>query len=153
MKIKTIIILIVLISINLSSQVYAHKSLPEFVHSSAFSNKSNNEIEIFDVKNEKVIKRIPNNKKIINEASNVLENLEFYGRIHLNIKEGYMIKIPINKIIINKWVNCKIREVIVILEPNQIPIVLLMNQNDKPYLFTTKYHLKYITELTKLVKG
>jgi hypothetical protein len=121
---RMILLLAVLLSFtsNISAQTYSH-------------------IEIFDVKNGRVTKKIPVKATIQKEASSYLKEITgVYNKLSPLPHEGYMIKIPLEPAIRlqNQWLYSVVDEMIVIYNGQESPYLMVMDDENNPHFFTFK---------------
>jgi hypothetical protein len=110
-------------------------------------------IEIFDVKNERVIKLVANSKEIQGEIQQCLKAVKGITKRLIPItKDSKIIKIPIQPSIMvnNQWMNTLIDEVKLILPTNAPPLLMLFDDENRPYFFEFDYDVR--TLLAKMEK-
>lgn len=110
-------------------------------------------IEIFDVKNERVIKLVANSQEIQGEIQQCLKAINgITKRLSPITKDSKIIKIPIQPSIMvnNQWMNTLIDEVKLILPTNAPPLLMLFDDENRPYFLEFDYDVK--TLLAKMEK-
>lgn len=130
MKTKMMLVLMLLVSFGLFSPS---------VHATDLSN-----VEIFDVKREKVIKIVPNTEGIQVEVRKCLKKINnITKRLNPIPTDGQIIKIPVQPSIMinNQWMNSLVDEVKIILPTNDKPLFMIFDDENKPYFFETEYDL------------
>ncbi|SHG64547.1 hypothetical protein [Ornithinibacillus halophilus] len=101
--------------------------------------KVNNDIEIMDIEENKIIKKIPTDSNIQLETEKVIKDINGFVKAFKPIPDkGYMIKIPLDPSyhLENKWINTIIDEVILIIPETEKPFLLTFDDENNPYFFT-----------------
>lgn len=103
-------------------------------------------IEVFDADKGAVIKILRNSADVQREVGKLLNDLDFDGKLAVDLSKGTFIKIPLAapKQINNSRVNEPVKECILILQAGSKPNVMLLTKS-QTYIFTTK------RDLTKLL--
>jgi hypothetical protein len=110
-------------------------------------------IEIFDVRNERVIKLVANSQEIQGEIQQCLKTIKgITKRLSPITKDSKIIKIPIQPSIMvnNQWMNTLIDEVKLILPTSGPPLIMLFDDENRPYFLEFDYDVK--TLLAKMEK-
>ncbi|WP_042148280.1 hypothetical protein [Paucisalibacillus sp. EB02] len=101
--------------------------------------QGNNNIEIMDIEENKVIKKTPTNPNIQLETEKIIQEIDGIVKAFKPIPEkGYMIKIPLEPSyqLENKWINALIDEVIFIIPETGKPFLLIFDDENNSYFFT-----------------
>jgi len=125
--------------------VYLYRSKldeDKYVQVFAVQAGTEDDIEIFDVIEERVIKTVKTNSKIINEAKNIMGSITgIYIKVNALPSDGYIIKIPFtpelkadNKWFVNYGIN-SIGKLFVVMPENKDPYLIILDSNERPYLF------------------
>ncbi|WP_409344890.1 hypothetical protein [Paenibacillus sp. MBLB4367] len=108
--------------------------------------KGPNDVEFFDVKQGKVVKQVPLEKKAYKEAEKWLKSIDgLVSNAVINPAQGIVWKVPLNPPIQvdNQWFKGPANVVFVFLEkPDAKPYLLIFAPDGKPLLFTFKHKLK-----------
>lgn len=95
-------------------------------------------IEIFDINKECVIKRIPSNSTIQQEAINYLKGItNVYCKFNPVPSKGYMIKIPLESpvMIQNQWLNAFVDQAVILFPEQEEPYLMVFDNEDKLLFF------------------
>jgi len=91
-------------------------------------------VEIFDPKQDKVVKVVPLSTEIYNMASTLIRNIDgIYGKNDPVTEDGYAIKIPLNPSIKvdGKWLNALINEIYIIIPENNPPFLMIFEDKNR----------------------
>jgi hypothetical protein len=102
------------------------------------------DIEVFDIKTQKVIKSVPNTDKIQEEVQHCLTTVNGLSRLLNPIpKEGQIFKIPVqpSRVVNNQWINTLVDEVKVIVPRNGKPLLMVFDDENNPYFFELDYDI------------
>ena len=107
---------------------------------SMVSAQSTTNIELLAIeKNE--ITTIPTNSTIQLETEKIIKEIDTVLKKFSPIPDnGYIVKIPLNPSLRleNKWVNAMISEVIIIIQEEEAPYLLIFDNENRPCFFTFK---------------
>ncbi|NBI30532.1 hypothetical protein [Chengkuizengella marina] len=98
-----------------------------------------NQIEIFDISKEEVIKNVLMNTDIQRDAESFLKGITgLYVRIDPIPREGYLVKVPLEPSVLvkNQWINELVDEVIIIFTTREAPYLLIFDNENRPLFFT-----------------
>ena len=90
--------------------------------------------EIFDPKQDKVVKVVQLNTEIYNTVWTLIKNIDgIYGKNDPVTEDGYAIKIPLNPAIkvTSKWLNALVSEVYIIIPENNPPFLMIFEDKNK----------------------
>lgn len=107
--------------------------------------------EIFDPKQDKVVKVVQVNTKIQNLVGNCLKNVDnIYGKNNPLTDDGYAIRIPLYPAIkvSGKWIKTLVHEVYVIIPRSEPPFFMIFENENKLLCFPFKGD---IDELSKVL--
>lgn len=129
MKKKTIIFLIILLCIF--TNVYA---------------KEYEQIEIFDVERECVVKTITSNSIIEKECLKYLKGITgVYGKANPIPKTGYMVKVQLEPTPVqNDIINAFVEQIIIVFPGNEKPYLMLLDSRDTLVFLTFEGNTKVI---------
>jgi hypothetical protein len=91
-------------------------------------------IEIFDPKQDRVVKEVPLNPEIYNMISNWIKNIDcIYGKIDPVTDDGYVVKIPLDPAIQvdGKHLNTLVDKVYIIVPENDLPFFMIFENKDR----------------------
>lgn len=90
-------------------------------------------VEIFDPKQDKVVKVVQSNPKIQNMITNWLANIEGLYKNDPATDDGYVVKIPLDPgIKVNcKYLNTLVSEVYILIPENEAPCYLIFDNENK----------------------
>ncbi|WP_078427168.1 hypothetical protein [Alkalihalobacterium alkalinitrilicum] len=103
--------------------------------------QTNNKIEVFHIENEQVIKIIPSNEEIQQEAKSFIDGVtNIHKKFDPIPNRGYMVKVPLEPSykVENQWFNDFVDQVIIIFPDNEDPYLLLFNEKNSPIFLTFK---------------
>ena len=136
---------------------YIYKATSEadrYVQVFAVQAGTEEDIEIFNVVEERVVKSIKANKKTINEAKSIMDSITgIYVKLNALPSDGYIIKIPFNPEIKadNKWfVNYGINSIgklFVVIPENKAPYLIILDSKERPYLFNFSHDIDRLLNL------
>ncbi|MCH1627875.1 hypothetical protein [Fredinandcohnia quinoae] len=109
--------------------------------SSYASAQTNQQIQIFDINQGKVVKYIQINTDLQQKVENFLEGITgVYVKYNPIPNKGFMIRIPLepNIIVRNRWFNDLVDEVILIFPDQENPYLMVFDDENKPYFLTFK---------------
>lgn len=98
-----------------------------------------NQIEVFDIEKESVIKTVPSNPMIQAEAENILKHIhDIYKKINPIPKKGLMMKIPIKPMIHvkNQWMDSLVDEMIIFYPEDEEPYIMTYDDENHFFFFT-----------------
>ncbi|MBZ9689150.1 hypothetical protein G9F72_022900 [Clostridium estertheticum] len=107
--------------------------------------------EIFDPKQDKVVKVVQVNTKIHNMVGSWIKDVDnIYGKNDPLTDDGYAIRIPLypSVKVHGKWLNTLVREVYIIIPENQPPFFMIFENENKLLCFPFKGD---INELSKVL--
>lgn len=119
------------------------------VHTSA---ETTNQIEIFHINEQKVVKKVSGNEEIQKEVEEILAHItDIYRNFEPIPHKGYMAKIPLEQPvkIENKWAQGDISEVILIFPEYENPHLMVFTVENKPLFFTFERSANRILSLLK----
>ena len=158
----TIIIILLLISFLLNLYIYSlykkldnkYQSLERESMVTSWSKSNsvyNGYIEIFDVKEERVVKSVLSNDKIRNEVEKYLKEItSIYVKIKPIPNNGFIIKIPLYPPIDidNEFFNYQISIVYLMFPENESPYLMIFDKESHPFFYNfsgnTDLLLKYL---------
>lgn len=114
-------------------------------------------VEVFDIKEGKVILSEVSNLEIQNEVRNYLKTIKsLYTKVMPFPEKGYVIRIPFDKAIkvdqklLNESGIKAIESVFIIISDKEAPIMLLLDAQKKPYFYTFNASIQPLLEYVKL---
>lgn len=116
-----------------------------FLTSAQANNLSN--IEVFDVKKQQVIEIIANSEMIQGETKKCLKTINGITKRFKPIpQEGEIIKIPVEPSVMvnNQWINSLVDEVKLILPTNETSLLMIFDDENKPYFLEFKHDIKLL---------
>lgn len=112
-----------------------------FFHSTfAYAQEAKN-IEIFDPKQDKVVKVVKSNLKIQNMVTEWITNIQgMCSKVDPVTNDGYAVKIPLDPAVkvTGKYLNSTVNEVFVIVPENEPPFLLIFEKENKLSCFLFK---------------
>jgi hypothetical protein len=105
------------------------------------------QVELFDIKLDKVTKTMPVNRSFQEHAKGYLNNIDnIYTKINPIPKNGYMIKIPLETPIRvnNQWINSYVDEVIVVLPDGEDPYLMTFDEDNRIHILTFKGDTEFL---------
>ncbi|GAA0182293.1 hypothetical protein SH2C18_46980 [Clostridium sediminicola] len=109
-----------------------------FIYPKAICAPNYKYVEIFNPKQDKVVKVVQLTPEINDMISNWVMNIEnFYGNLDPITDDGYAIKIPFNSSVQVETdvLNANIKEVFILIPENELPFYLVFENNDKVSCF------------------
>lgn len=136
-KVLLILIIIILFPINIYAKDY-------------------NNIEIYDIKRDRLIKVVESNSEIENLVISYLQGIDgIYAKLNPIPKEGYAIKISLDSPLIlqNQWINKIVDEAIIVLPKEEGPkaFFIIFEEEDKLMCFTFKGDVEVLLEKLKFL--
>lgn len=118
--------------------------------------KDYNEIEIYDIKKDKLIRTVHSSSEIQNLVINYLEGIDgIYAKLNPIPKEGYAIKVSLDSPVVlqNQWVNRIVDEAIIVLPKEEGPkaFCIIFEEEDKLMCFTFKGDVELLLEKLKFL--
>jgi len=95
-------------------------------------------IEIFDTKQDKVIKTVQPSKDLYKMVVDCINGInEIYVKVNPIQDNGYVIRIPVTHAIEvnNKWLNTIVSEVFILVPENSLPFFIVLDNNSRPLCF------------------
>jgi len=120
-------------------------------HSAAISAEEYKSVEIFDPKQEKVVKVVELNAKIHNMVSSWIKDVEgIYGKSNPLTNDGYAIRVPLYPAVKvqGKWLNAIVNDVYIIIPEHDAPFYMIFDNDDKLLCFPFNGN---INELAKVL--
>lgn len=116
--------------------------------------KDYNNIEIYDIKRDRLTKVVECNSEIENLVISYLQGIDgIYAKLNPIPKEGYAIKIPLDTpfILQNEWINKIVDEVIIVLPKEEGPkaFFIIFEEEDKLMCFTFKGEVELLLKKLK----
>lgn len=104
-----------------------------FLHSTSVNAEGFKYIEIFDPKQDKVVKVVQSNPQIQDMITSWITNLEGLYRNNPATDDGYVVKIPLDPIVkVNsKTLNAIVSEVYILIPENEPPCYLIFEDENK----------------------
>ncbi|MEH7234655.1 hypothetical protein [Bacillus sp. JJ1562] len=113
--------------------------------------ETNQQIIIFDINQDRVIKHLPINTDIQQEVENLLEGITgVYAKFNPIPNKGTMIRIPLepNIMVRNQWFDDLLDEVTIIFTDQENPYLMVFDDENKPYFLTFRGDtVKFLTLL------
>lgn len=109
--------------------------------SKTVSAETNQYVEVFDIKNDKVIMQVNADIVLQQEAKKFLEGITgVYVKFNPIPKEGYMIKVPLEPSIMveNQWFNDLVNEVIIIFTSEEDPYIMIFDDENRAHFLTSE---------------
>jgi len=107
-------------------------------HSAAISAEEYNCVEIFDPKQNKVVKVVELNAKIHNMVSSWIKDVDgIYGKSNPLTNDGYAIRVPLYPAVKvqGKWLNAIVNDVYIIIPQHDAPFYMIFDNDDKLLCF------------------
>ncbi|MEH7222228.1 hypothetical protein V7112_00330 [Bacillus sp. JJ1566] len=101
--------------------------------------ETNQQIQIYDINQDIVIKHLQLNTDIQHEAENFLKDITgVYAKYNPIPKTGSMIRIPLepNIMVRNRWFDDLVDEVTIIFTDHEKPYFMMFDDENKPYFLT-----------------
>jgi hypothetical protein len=106
--------------------------------------------EIFDPKQDKVVKVVQLNTKIYNTVLTLINNIDgIYGKNDPVTEDGYAIRIPLDPAIkvTSKWLNALVSEVYLIIPENNPPFLMIYEDKNKLSCFPFNGDMNDLSEI------
>ena len=120
------------------------------MHSLVISAGQFNYVEIFDPKQDKVVKVVQVNTEIHNIVANLIKNVDgIYGRNDPLTDDGYAIKIPLSPAVKvqGEWLNVLVHEVYVIIPEKQPPFFMVFENDNKVMCYSFKGNIDELSRV------
>ncbi|WP_077618163.1 hypothetical protein [Bacillus sinesaloumensis] len=114
--------------------------LLQLFSSNAFA-EHNQQIQIFDINQDKVIKQIENNADIQQEVSKYLKNVDgVYTKYNPIPNSGFMVRIPVEPptMVRSRWFDDLVDEITIIFPTQEAPYLMLFDDENQTYFLTFK---------------
>ncbi|MFC5466011.1 hypothetical protein [Lederbergia graminis] len=101
--------------------------------------QNQNLVLVLDIETNKIIKTTPPNPNVQLETVKIMKAIDgIVKKINPIPNKGLMVKIPLEPSfhLENKWVNALIDEVIIIIPEDELPYLLLFDDENNSYFFT-----------------
>jgi len=101
--------------------------------------ETQNIVEIYDIGQEQVIKRIKLNEIIQIDVTELLEGIDgIFKKVRPIPDDGLIIKVPLEPhlIVENEWINDLIEEVLIFYSEDDYPYLLIFDQENSSHFFT-----------------
>lgn len=101
--------------------------------------QTNQQIQLFDIEQDKVIKYVQLNADVQQEVENILKGITgVYAKYNPIPTKGIMVRIPLepNIMVRNKWFDDLVDEVTIILPSQEDPYLMLFDDENKPFFLT-----------------
>ncbi|WP_099364255.1 hypothetical protein [Fredinandcohnia onubensis] len=101
--------------------------------------QTNQQIQIFDIDQDKVIKNVQLNTDVQHEVEKFLKGITgVYAKYNPIPTKGFMVRIPLepNIMVRNKWFDDLVDEVTIILPSQEDPYLMLFDDENKPFFLT-----------------
>ncbi|MFD1779205.1 hypothetical protein ACFSFW_11045 [Fredinandcohnia salidurans] len=112
--------------------------------------QTNQQIQIFDIDQDKVIKYVQSNADVQQEVENILKGITgVYAKYNPIPTKGFMVRIPLepNIMIRNKWFDDLVDEVTIILPSQEDPYLMLFDDENKPFFLTFEGNTEKLLDL------
>jgi hypothetical protein len=112
--------------------------------------QTNQQIQLFDIEQDKVIKNVQLNTDVQHEVEKFLNGITgVYAKYNPIPNKGFMIRIPLepNIMIRNKWFDDLVDEVTIILPSQEDPYLMLFDDENKPFFLTFEGNTEKLLEL------
>ncbi len=116
--------------VNRGHSVYSH---------SGIVNSHSGIVEIFDIDNEQVVKKVQSTPAIQSEVKNFLNGItSIYAKFNPIPQKGFMVKIPLEPTVqvSNEWLDTCVDEVIIIFPEHAFPYLMVFEDGIRPLVFT-----------------
>lgn len=114
--------------------------------------QTNQQVQIFDINEGKIIRNMPTNADLQLEAEKILEGITgVYVKYNPIPKDGYMIRIPLepNLMVRNRWFYDLVDEVTIIFPVQGNPYLMVFDDENQSYFLTFKGNTMKLFELLK----
>lgn len=108
------------------------------------------QIQIFDIDQDKVIKYVQLNTDVQQEVEEFLEGISgVYAKYNPIPNKGFMIRIPLepNIMVRNKWFDDLVDEVTIILPSQEAPYLMIFDDENKPFFLTFEGNTEKLLDL------
>lgn len=108
------------------------------------------QIQIFDIDQDKVIKYVQLNTDVQQEVEKFLEGISgVYAKYNPIPNKGFMIRIPLepNIMVRNKWFDDLVDEVTIILPSQENPYLMIFDDENKPFFLTFEGNIENLLDL------
>lgn len=109
-----------------------------------------NQIEVFDVKQGKITKHIPNTEAIQKEVRQFISTIQGLSpSVRIEPRDGMAYKIPVQPPINyqGKWFSTLIDEVFLMIGTNEEPRLLIFDDENRPYVVLFKHDISGFLKL------
>jgi len=117
------------------------------------SPQSYDSVQVFDVNQGHVVKTINNSKKIQRQVKRILKEVyEFAPELQPDMKAKYIIRIPVKQgtsVTINQT-SLSINELFIFYYVDKEPLLLVFDENKKPFLFHTKHSIEPLLNIIQV---
>lgn len=110
-------------------------------------------VQVFDVKEGHVIKSVDSSSKIQKQVKRILKNVyEFAPEVQPDMKAKYIIRIPVKSGTTVKLndASIAIQELFIFYYVDKEPLLLVFDENKKPFLFHTSYSIEPLLKLIQV---
>ncbi|KGK88289.1 hypothetical protein [Clostridium sp. HMP27] len=122
-----------------------------FIFPASIYAKDYNNIEIYDIKKDQLIKTVHSNSEIENLVISYLQGIDgIYAKLNPIPKEGYAIKVSLESPLVlqNEWINNIVDQAIIVLPKEEGPksFFIIFEKEDKLMCFTFKGDVEVLLE-------
>lgn len=108
------------------------------------------QIEVFDIAQGKIVQKIPPSAEIQQEVEKTIQSVSgLVTRLHINPKQGYAIRFPINPAIeLDKpYYQGTVEEMFLFIESSNKPYLLLFTEDQKPAMLHFEHDIQLLLKL------
>ena len=120
------------------------------VHSTVIFGEEFKHIEIFDPKQEKVVKVVKLNPEIHNMVAKWIKNVDgIYGKSNPLTNDGYAIRVPLypSVKVDKKWLNADVNDVYIIVPAHDTPFLMILDNENKLLCFPFKGDINILSKV------
>jgi hypothetical protein len=111
------------------------------------------DVQVFDIAQGKIVKRVKNSPKIREEVKKSLQSIhELEVKFRVEPKDGVVLRIPMEPSVHvdNQWFHDNANEVFIIVPRSEKPLMLLFTNDKKPIILKFKHPVQTLLKEMKL---
>lgn len=110
------------------------------------------DIQLFDISKGKVVKNMAPSPVFQDEAEKIIISIAgLYVKVKPFPETGYIVKIPLNPRlnVQNLFISATIDKIFVIFTKDEAPLLLVLDQNERPYIYTFTHSTQKLLDTLK----
>lgn len=112
--------------------------------------ESINEIQIFDIRKGRVVKKLKTSPPIQEQAEQIIGSITgLYAKVQPFPDKGYIVRVPVNPAlkVRNQYINATIDRIYIIFTEKEPPFVLILDSSEKPFVYNFSWKTDELKKL------